>query len=233
MYQTLEKIGHGLQSKVYRIQNTNKALKVMNLNKRSKYHFEKLKDSEIFTIEGIVQYHTITMKDFCIYITMDLYYTDLFDLIKRRNKFLNEQEARILMSKICKTLKIMHEKGFIHRDVKPENILLNSDDIDENSHIVLCDLESIATTDGYYSEMSYGTIEYIAPEASYQSNHKKLDTYSLGKTLWKITGEGHLDISNDLRNLYKQMTMQNTEDRLSIFQVMEHNWLNEFSEKIF
>lgn len=222
----LQKINFGLQGNIYKLSDSNKAIKVMYDNIDLQKHFDFLQSSNINNINGIIKYHKIEKKESKIYITMDLYNTDLFDLIVKRNYFLTEREAKIILRKIVKTLNILHKKGYIHRDIKPENILLNTDfSIDENTDVVLCDLEAVAHKNGYYSKLSYGTTEYLAPEARYNSIHTKLDIYSLGKTIWKIIGEGNLKISDEFKQICTAMMEQNVEKRVDINEIFKNTWL--------
>lgn len=50
------------------------------------------------------------------------------------------QEIQIIkiLNDVCKALKIIHEKGYAHRDIKLENILLN-----EDGNYKLCDFGSV------------------------------------------------------------------------------------------
>ena len=49
------------------------------------------------------------------------------DLIEKRGR-LTEDEARSIVIPLIRALKYCHSKRIIHRDVKPENILLNIED---------------------------------------------------------------------------------------------------------
>lgn len=52
---------------------------------------------------------------------------ELHDKIKKEMR-LTEHQARIYMIQILKTINYIHFKGFVHRDVKPENILIDGSD---------------------------------------------------------------------------------------------------------
>lgn len=74
-------------------------------------------------------------------------------------------EVRNKMRQVAQALAFTHQKGIVHRDVKPENILLQ-----DNGHIALCDFGiSKDTVHSLYESTvdltAAGTLGYSAPEA--------------------------------------------------------------------
>lgn len=51
---------------------------------------------------------------------------DLRTLVKNK-MLLKEKQVKILFYHICKGVEYMHHRGIMHRDLKPNNILLNED----------------------------------------------------------------------------------------------------------
>lgn len=68
------------------------------------------------------------------YIVYDYHPNDLTKLIKNKN--LNWEEIKIYAKQIFEALNYLHKKKIIHRDIKPDNFL-----IDENDKIILCDFD--------------------------------------------------------------------------------------------
>ncbi|CAN7984770.1 unnamed protein product [Ixodes hexagonus] len=87
---------------------------------------------------------------------------DLFGLLDRSGPALPEDDARFYMAELVLALHALHTLGYIHRDVKPDNVL-----IDRTGHIKLADFGSAAKlTDrkSTRSRLPVGTPHYVAPE---------------------------------------------------------------------
>jgi serine/threonine protein kinase len=102
-----------------------------------------------------------------------------------------EQEAVLLIVQVCQGLHLAHKKGLIHRDVKPDNILVTPD-----GQAKLCDLglvkEMEAESDLTRTGRGLGTPHFMAPEQFRNAKNADIrcDIYSLGATLYvMVTGE--------------------------------------------
>lgn len=75
-----------------------------------------------------------------VYIVTDLCEgKDLFQLYCERNETMREQDAAVLMKTVLKALIHCHSNNIVHRDIKLENIMFNSDDITDFSDIKIID----------------------------------------------------------------------------------------------
>jgi eukaryotic-like serine/threonine-protein kinase len=108
---------------------------------------------------------------------------DLKGLIDKRGKLSGAELAR-LGDEVCAGLAHAHERGVIHRDIKPHNILL-----DENRHARVSDFgiaRALDATQATRTGAYLGTALYSSPE---QLRGKKAtpqsDIYSLGATLYQ------------------------------------------------
>ncbi|HJQ30260.1 MAG TPA: protein kinase, partial [Rubrobacter sp.] len=113
---------------------------------------------------------------------------DLKQLIDQKGRLPGSRLAR-LGDEVCAGLAHAHERGVIHRDIKPHNILL-----DENGHAKVTDFgiaRALDTTQATRTGSFLGTALYSSPEQL--QGHKvtpKSDVYSLGATLYQAaTGE--------------------------------------------
>ena len=118
------------------------------------------------------------------------------ELIRDGHEF-TEDLALYIVLQAARALKAMHAKGILHRDVKPDNILLTKDNV-----VKLIDL-GFATMLGGDEEAAedttLGTAAYMSPEQARGTGDldARSDIYSLGATLYQVivgelpfTGEG-------------------------------------------
>ena len=76
---------------------------------------------------------TIETENYILIIMENISGGDLLSFVKKRTK-LNEKTARIIFKQLINSIKFIHSKGIIHRDIKLDNIL-----IDLNNTIKICD----------------------------------------------------------------------------------------------
>ncbi|WP_079079472.1 serine/threonine-protein kinase [Streptomyces sp. DSM 15324] len=107
---------------------------------------------------------------------------DLFSHVKQFG-VLKERELRTMVRKLAKTLKMIHKANFVHRDIKPQNILLTANGplvLDFGIAKPLAPGFTVITEEGF----NPGTRDYMSPE---QLMGKKVssasDIYSLGLLL--------------------------------------------------
>jgi tRNA A-37 threonylcarbamoyl transferase component Bud32/tetratricopeptide (TPR) repeat protein len=96
--------------------------------------------------------------------------------------------ARVLglARQICKGLHDAHQVGFVHRDVKPENVMLGID-ADGREHVKLVDFGLAALLEGPKEANTAGTPAYMSPEQCRgEDSDERTDIYSLGVTLYEL-----------------------------------------------
>jgi hypothetical protein len=113
----------------------------------------------------------------------------LKDIVEREGP-LPVEEALALAHQVARALAYAHERGIVHRDVKPHNVLVDEDGGAKVTDFGLArslDLEHDITQTGTL----LGTCDYISPEqASGQAVDERSDQYSLGVLLYELlTGE--------------------------------------------
>lgn len=97
------------------------------------------------------------------YLVMDYYCGgDLLTLLSKFEDRLPEDMARFYIAEMILAVSSIHELRYVHRDIKPDNVLL-----DANGHIRLADFGSCLKflEDGtVQSNVTVGTPDYISPE---------------------------------------------------------------------
>ena len=122
-----------------------------------------------------------------ILIQMELL-TPLDDYI-RQKKTISRQEIIQLGIDLCKALELCQKHNIIHRDVKPENILVS-----ENGDFKLGDFGVARTVEKTMSGLSkQGSYPYMAPEVEKgEAYGSTVDIYSLGLVLYRLLNGNRL-----------------------------------------
>jgi serine/threonine protein kinase/formylglycine-generating enzyme required for sulfatase activity len=99
---------------------------------------------------------------------------------------LSSLAAAQLIAEIAEALAHAHEQGFVHRDIKPQNILLDTDD---RPHIADFGLAVRHREQAAVSEDVAGTTHYMSPEQVRSENHRidgRTDLWALGVVFYRI-----------------------------------------------
>ena len=138
---------------------------------------------------NIIRIRSVAKTGEHVYFAMDLCADSLGARIAREGP-LPEGDIVRLLRDIATALAFAHQQGVIHRDLKPDNVLLRSD-----GTAVLTDFGIARAVSGYIAStgvnMTIGTPQYISPEqAQGRALDPRVDFYALGVTLYKAaTGE--------------------------------------------
>ena len=161
------------------------AVKIMNKNNMDSSDLELVRtEIEILKIcqhPYIIKLYDVFENVDYIYIIMEFCSGgDLFSYLKKRNYQLKEEKVVEIIYKLCKAVYYVHSYGIAHRDIKPDNVLLTSED--ENADIRLLDfgLSKIVGPNQKCTE-PYGTLTYCAPEIILDKPYlKTVDSWSIG-----------------------------------------------------
>lgn len=184
---TLKKtLGEGFSGKVYLAvdaDNNKYAIKVMQLDTNMNANRQKILhmlETEVSALKELHHKNVIKLIDFkseatmkrsvgsvrVAYVVLELAMGgELFDFIAMTGKF-SEEIARFYFKQLLSGLHYLHSHGFAHRDLKPDNLLL-----DAKFNLKIADFGFAAPTKGREGDMEMrtycGTPNYQAPELLY------------------------------------------------------------------
>ena len=138
---------------------------------------------------NIVDVYDVSLEGDALYIVME--YIDGITLKEYMEKkgILSDNEALHFIKQILKGLAHAHERGIVHRDIKPHNILLLKDGTIKITDFGIARLTKFDTQT--ISDMTIGSVHYISPEqASGDRTDERSDIYSMGIILYEmLTGK--------------------------------------------
>lgn len=157
------------------------------------------------THKNVIRIFDLGQSDGIKFITMDFVEgQDLRSLLHEKGKFPPEQAARIMLQ-ISRALEAAHGEAVIHRDLKPQNIML-----DKKGRVYVMDF-GIARS-AYLPGMTQtgaliGTPEYMSPEQARGENlTERSDLFSLGVIFYELlTGKSPYPGDAALATLWKRL----------------------------
>ncbi|XP_012726156.2 citron rho-interacting kinase isoform X4 [Fundulus heteroclitus] len=110
---------------------------------------------------------------------------DLMSLLNRYEDQFDESMAQFYLAELIEAIHTVHQLGYVHRDVKPENIL-----IDRTGHIKLADFGSAAKLTANKTvanaTVPVGTQEFLSPEVLTAINGGSQSTYGVECDWWSL-----------------------------------------------
>lgn len=194
-----------------------------------------------------------------IYIVMEhLSGGPLLSYFKARKYKLKEDRVREIVHQLSTALFYLKSFGIAHRDMKPDNIMMATDDEDAEIKLIDFGLSKIIGPKER-SKDPFGTIPYAAPEIILRKPYShSVDIWSLGvTTFFLLTGfhpfdshdqqellkkivrqepdwdaEEWKEVSEEGMDLVKSLLEKDKEKRIEIEQVLEHDWVTKGNEKL-
>jgi serine/threonine protein kinase len=147
-----------------------------------------------------------------LFLVMDYVSGSDLDEVMRSSGALDPHRATALLSQVASALDAAHEKGLVHRDVKPANILLTVRDGAEHAYLtdfgVAKKLDTMTGIDGLTKKGAVvGTLDYMAPE-QITGGYKdaRTDIYALGCVFFQmLTGHVPYEREDSVATLYAQV----------------------------
>lgn len=197
-YEIQEIIGVGGMAVVYKaydnIDDRIVAIKILKEEFLANEEFRRRFKNEskaiaVLSHPNIVKVYDVSFGDKLQYIVME--YIDGITLKEyiEQQKVINWKEALHFTTQILRALQHAHDKGIVHRDVKPQNIMLL-----QNGNIKVADFGIARFSRNEtrtMTESAIGSVHYISPEqARGEITDEKADIYSVGVVLYEmLTGQ--------------------------------------------
>ena len=213
-YELLEEIGFGGMAQVYkakcRLLNRFVAVKILRSEFASDEEFLTRFNAEAqaaaaLSHHNIVSIYDVGSEDGIKYIVME--YVEgvtLKDYIIR-NTMLPWRQAVDFAIQICTALNCAHKNGIVHRDIKPQNIILTSDGVLKVTDFGIA--RAVSTSSVTITGNTMGSVHYLSPEQARGGyTDAKSDIYSLGIVLYEmVTGRLPFDGDNPVTIAIKQI----------------------------
>lgn len=217
-YLLLEKIGEGGAAEVFRARDERLervvAVKLLRLQYVSDPMWRQRFEVEAKAAAGLLHPGIVNVYDFgegpdgTMFIVMQYVEgQNLRDVLRKRGR-MSPAEAASLARQVCDALSIAHNAGLVHRDVKPQNIL-----IDSRGDARLTDFGIVKALSGpalTQTGMTFGTAAYLSPEqATGAPVGPTSDIYSLGCVIYEmLSGTPPFSGENPMVVAYKQVWEQ-------------------------
>ena len=193
-YKIVDKLGGGGMSTVYlaedTILNREVAIKAISIPQNEKEETMKRFEREVnnatqLSHENIVEVYDVQEDEECFFLIME--YIDgptLSEYIHSHGP-LSVDLTIDFTNQILKGVAQAHEKLIIHRDIKPQNIL-----IDKNKTLKIFDFgiaKALSETSMTQTNHVLGTVQYLSPEqAKGETTNEATDIYSIGIVLYEM-----------------------------------------------
>ena len=191
-YEILEKIGEGGMAVVYKAfchrLSRFVAVKIMREEMAADEEFKRRFCAESHAIAmlshpNIVAVYDVSHSDDVEYIVMELVDGITLKQYMDKRGAISWKEALHFTKQITKALAHAHSRGIIHRDIKPQNIMLLKDGTRKVADFGIAALENEMQESG----QAVGSIHYIAPEQARGENpDARSDIYSLGIVMYEM-----------------------------------------------
>lgn len=215
-YEVFKRVGSGGMADVYMAKdhklNRNVAVKVLKSEYVEDEKFLKKFETEAQAVArlshpNIVNIYDVGIEDGINYIVMELAEGITLKEYIRKKGYLSPKETVEISTQIASAISHAHKNHIIHRDIKPQNILVSDTGIIKVTDFGIAKVTSSNTVTSTATAM--GSVHYISPEqAKGRFCDEKSDIYSLGITMYEMV-TGHVPFDHENGVTIALMHLQN------------------------
>lgn len=216
-YEVLSKVGSGGMADVYKAKdhklNRFVAIKILKKEFREDEMFVKKFQSEAQAAAGLMHPNIVNVYDVgeeqgLYYMVMELVEgITLKDYISKKGRLTGKEVISITIQ-ICNGIEAAHMHNIVHRDIKPQNIIISKE-----GKVKVTDFGiAKATSSNTISTNAMGSVHYTSPEQARGGfSDFKSDIYSLGITMYEmVTGrvpfDGDTAVAIAIKHLQEEIT---------------------------
>ncbi|CAN6874542.1 unnamed protein product [Brassica oleracea] len=204
--------------------------------------------------ENVVQFYNAFDDDDYVYIVMELCEGgELLDrILSKKDSRYSEKDAAVVVRQMLKVAGECHLHGLVHRDMKPENFLFKSTQLDSPLKATDFGLSDFIKPGKRFHDI-VGSAYYVAPEVLKRRSGPESDVWSIGvityillcgrRPFWDRTEDGIFKevlrnkpdfrrkpwstISESAKDFVKKLLVKDPRARLTAAQALSHAWVRE------
>ncbi|EGG20118.1 putative protein serine/threonine kinase [Cavenderia fasciculata] len=236
-YKILMKLGDGSFGDVVKAVNREsyEVVAIKRMKKAYKSWEECIQLGEINTLHNLNHPNIVKLKEVIrqndeLFFVFEYLDGNLYEKIKDRNKLLPESKIRNMVYQILQALAFMHERGYFHRDMKPENLLVLNDTVKIADFGLARKIDAKPPFSTYVSTRWYRAPEVLLHAQTYNS---AIDIWAVGVIMAELyslkplfPGSSEIDQLFKIGNVLGPPTMSSWPDGIKLSTLKQFKFPN-------
>lgn len=199
--------------------------------------------------KNIINIEQLIPKDGSLFVVVEMFDKSqtLKEIINTSKTILEQDKIKDLVLQLCDALEHAHIKGIIHRNVRPENIIITKENIVKLTNFDLAKKSDMSTRSTYdlkqmVKENPYAAPEYRLGSHGHHNIDQRVDVYATGVILyelltnrlpvhlderyWEPPSKYNLDVSEELDRIILQSIRFDPHQRFATISALKNRLLN-------